>query len=182
VGAVRRILPALVAILAVAGCGHRQRSPALAKVRVSLSTPADLSQVEHKTVTVQGRVVPPTARVLVDGVQADVRRGAFTASVTLAGGANLIDVQAAAPRHPAAMTVLRVTRVVPVAIPHLEGSDPDDAVKDLQGLGLHTRVHRNGGLLDELLPGDPTVCFTDPAAGTKVRVGTTVDIATARSC
>ena len=80
------------------------------------------------------------------------------------------------------MTAVRVTRRVPVTIPVLRGYKPEDAVKRLEDLGLKTTTHRGGGLFDDLLPGTLGVCGTDPDAGERVRVGTTVDIEIANSC
>jgi hypothetical protein len=167
--------------LVLAGCGHRERTPALAPVRLALTAPRDLSRVESKHVTVDGTVAPPDARVLVDGAQADVREGSFSADVELEGGANVIDVQAAAPRHPAAMTAVRVTRLVPVTVPDLRGADPDTAVAQLKARGLVPAVH-DSGLLDSIFPGSASVCDTDPPGGERVRVGSTVTVRTGKVC
>ncbi len=171
----------LLALATVAGCGKRERTPALAPVRLVLTGPQDLAQVEARSVTVSGRVAPAGARVLVDGVQATVRGGSFTAEVSLSGGANVIDVQAAAPRHPAAFTAVRITRLVPVVVPKLEGLDPDDATDKLSDLGLKAEV-RNINPIDFVLPGTVGVCGTEPGADAKVRVGTTVTLLVQKSC
>ena len=75
----------------------------------------------------RGSVTPSTARVLVAGESADVDGGEFSATVALEAGTNVIDVQAGAPEHPPAMTALRVTRIVPVEIPSLDGLSPEEA-------------------------------------------------------
>lgn len=181
-GGVRRLLLGpLVLGLVLAACGERERTPALAPVKLTVHEPADLDEVEARTIAVRGAVAPPSARVLVDGAEAEVRGGEFSATVELRGGANVIDLQAAAPRHPAAMTAVRVTRLVPVAVPELEGYPPDDAVEALEGLGLSADV-RDAGLLDAILPGTVGVCSTSPGAHARVRAGTTVVVLTAKSC
>ncbi len=171
----------LVLAAGFAGCGDRTRTPALPPVQLVLSAPADSSSVQARTVTVRGTVTPAGARVLVQGREADVVDGRFSAEVELAGGANVIDVAAAAPRRPAAMAALRVTRLVPVRIPDVEGWSPEDAVSELEALGLRADLRRTG-FLDEFLPGSYGVCGTDPPTGTKVRVGTTVIMVVEKSC
>ena len=171
----------LLALVVVAGCGKRERTPPLAPVRLELTAPADLAEVDARTVAVAGRVVPADARVLVDGVEASVRGGAFSAEVALSAGANVIDVQAAAPRHPAAFAAVRITRLVPVAIPDLEGKSPADARDALEALGLGAET-RNINPIDFLLPGTVGVCGTEPAADTKVRTGSTVTLLVQKSC
>jgi beta-lactam-binding protein with PASTA domain len=39
-----------------------------------------------------------------------------------------------------------------------------------------------GGLIEELLPGEPAVCEQDPEPGTEVRRGTTVRVEVSKSC
>lgn len=165
------------------GCAEERRTaPPLARVKLSIDGPTDATKVDGDSVEVHGRVVPSTARVLVDGDQADVRDGAFSMVVALEAGPNVIDVQAGAPRHPAAMTALRVVREVPVEIPQLGGRAPDEAVQVLEDLGLRTRVESDDGLLDELLPGTEAVCVTDPGPGELVRTGTMVQLRTSKAC
>jgi hypothetical protein len=127
-------------------------------------------------------VTPADARVLVAGDDAGVDGGSFSATVALEPGANVIDIEAGAPRRPAAMTAVRVVRQVPVEIPDLAGEKPGDAIRALHGLGLQTKSEDAGGLLDGLLPGDPGVCETDPAAGEKVKAGSTVKVRVAKAC
>lgn len=177
----RRAPLGLLLVLALAACGARGRTPALAPVRVQLTAPQDLAEVEAPTVTVRGRVRPAGARVLVDGVQAASRGGEFTAEVDLDGGANVIDVQAAAPRHPAAMTVLRVTRLVPVEVPDLAGETVGDATDRLAALGLQADVDEINPL-DFILPGQRGVCGTEPEEGAEVRVGTAITLRVQKSC
>jgi Glucodextranase, domain B/PASTA domain len=177
----RRAAPMLL-ILALAGCGEAEREAPLAPVRLTLEAPSDLATVSDDSVDVRGSVAPAGARVLVAGEEADVHGGAFVKTVSLEAGANVIDVQAAAPRRPAAMTAVRVTRIVPVEVPSLSGLSPQDAVDALQALGLEADVESSGGLLDELLPGEEGVCFTTPDAGEEVRAGATIVVAVAKSC
>lgn len=171
----------LLALTLTVGCGKRERTPALAPVRLALTAPEDMAELDARTVTVTGTVTPASARVLVDGREASVRGGAFTAEVPLEGGANVIDVQASAPRHPAAFTAVRVTRLVPVAVPDLEGEAPADAADALEALGLQAEV-RKINPIDFVLPGTPGVCGTDPGTGEKVRVGTVVTLLVQKSC
>ena len=131
--------------------------------------------------TVTGRVTPAGARVLVDGVEASVRGGAFEADVVLSGGANIIDVQAAAPRHPAAFTAVRVTRLVPVVVPDLEGLAPAAATDRLEALGLEVEV-RDTNPIDFLLPGTVGICGTEPEVDTRVPAGSTVTLLVRKSC
>ena len=169
-------------VLALVGCGQRERTPALPAVRVELTAPADRAEVEARTVTVSGTVRPAVARVLVDGVQATPSAaGRFSAEVDLHGGGNVIDVQAAAPRRPAAMTVVRVTRLVPVPVPRLTGASVGEARGTLEGLGLEVEV-REINPIDFVLPGSQGVCGTDPGEGAKVRVGATVTLLVQKSC
>ena len=49
-------------------------------------------------------------------------------------------------------------------------------------LALELEVTETGGLLDELLPGDPAVCEQNPSPGDEVRVGTAVHVEVSRSC
>lgn len=173
----------LAPILLLAGCGgERRAAPALAPVRLTVDGPSDATTVDADSVEVHGRVVPSTAHVLVDGAEADVRAGAFSEVVALDAGPNIIDVQAGAPRHPAAMTALRVVRQVPVEIPELAGRPPAEAVQVLEDLGLRTQVSNDDGLLDVLLPGTEGVCVSDPGPGELVRTGTVVRLRTAKAC
>lgn len=171
----------LLMVALAAGCGKRKPTPALAPVRLELTAPADLAQVDARTVTVTGRVTPAAARVLVDGREATVRGGAFSAEVALSGGANVIDVQAAAPRHPAAFTAVRIVRLVPVAVPELEGLSVADATNALEALRLKAKV-REINPIDFLLPGTVGVCGTEPAADAKLRTGTTVTLLVQKAC
>lgn len=171
----------LLAVVLPAGCGKRERMPALAPVRIEVTAPADLARVDAPSVTVSGRVTPATARVLVDGVEASVRGGTFSADVPLSGGANVIDVQAAAPRHPAAFAAVRITRLVRIAVPGLEGLTPDAARGRLKTLGLRAKV-REINPIDFVLPGTVGVCGTEPATGAEVRAGSTVTLLVQKSC
>lgn len=177
----RRLLLLAPVVVALGACGGRERTPALAPVKLTLTEPSDRARVDDRTVVVRGAVEPASARVRVDGVEAEVRGGEFSATVTLSGGANVIDVQAAAPRHPAAMTAVRITRLVPVSVPDLDDYPVDEAVSALEALGLEADV-RDSGLIDSIFPGDAHVCATTPGTGERVRVGTTVTLVTGKTC
>lgn len=177
----RRAAP-FALLLALAGCGAEQREPPRAPVRLEVAAPADLARVSDETVEVRGTVAPPDARVLVAGDEADVSGGEFTLTVALESGANVIDVQAAAPRRAAAMTALRVVRIVPVEIPELEGRPTEDAVAALEALGLEVKLSDAGAVLDDFFFGEEGVCATQPESGTEVLVGSTVIVAVAGAC
>lgn len=165
---------AIALLLVVAGCGEEARERPRPPVRIEISEPSDLAEVFEDSVEVRGTVAPPDARVLVAGDQADVSGGEFSATVDLESGVNVIDVQAGAPQRPATMTALRITRVVLVEIPRLEGASPDDAIAALEGLDLVPQIDDTSDLIDDVFFGDKGVCGTDPAAGDQVPPGSTV--------
>jgi hypothetical protein len=165
-----------------AGCGSDRPERALGPVRLTVDGPPDGATVDRETVEVHGRVTPASARVYVGGDEAGVDGGAFSAVVRLDEGANVVDVQASAPRRAAAMTALRLIREVPVEVPDLKGQSQDDAVRRLEELGLRAKVERAGGLLDDILPGGRGVCRTQPAGGEHVRAGATVTVQVSKTC
>jgi Glucodextranase, domain B/PASTA domain len=183
-----RLQPVLViaCLAAAAGCGgggdkHVQRPPS--PVGLTVSAPNDQATVRAETVEVRGTVSPANAAVQVLGQRAAVSGGGtFTATVALQPGANVIDVMATASGRAAALTAFRVTRDVPVIVPDLGGKSADDVRKTLGDLGLKASVDESGGLLEPLLPGDPSVCTQDPGAGTQVRRGATVHVVVSKSC
>lgn len=178
----RCLLGILAAGLALAGCGDREFVPPPGKVVLTLDGPAADATVDDDAVEVSGRVQPADSTVLVDGDAVSVERGAFATSVELDAGTNVIDVQAAAPRRPAAMTAVRVTRPLRVPVPDVEGLRTDAAVDALAAAGLESEVEDISGILDTLFPGDFGACFTEPDAGDEVAVGTTVTLAVSPSC
>jgi len=179
----RLVLLACPLALAAAGCGSGGTpAPPHTAVRVSLSSPGDLSSVRSQNVTVTGTVSPASALVRVRGERVRVSGGSFTASVPLEAGTNVIDVFASAPDTRPSMSAVRVKRIVTVSIPDVTGDVPDQATERLAGLGLSAQVDRAGGVFDALLPGDPVVCETDPTPGTEVKVGTSVRLLVAKGC
>jgi len=178
------LIGAAVAVLAFAGCGDDggKRGTAPEQVRLEISAPADTAVVDGSTVDVRGRVTPSGARVRVLGRLAQVTGGTFTAVVPLAEGANVIDVAATARGRSASVTALRVTRDERVTVPALDGVVAGELEDELEPLGLRVEAERGGGLLDELLPGEPVVCQQEPAAGTKAQRGTTVRVVVAKTC
>jgi Glucodextranase, domain B/PASTA domain len=173
---------------AATGCGgsgdnsKRAQRPAPA-VELKVTEPADMTTVRSETVTVKGTVTPAGAAVLVVGQKAPVSGGgSFTATVPLEPGANVIDVMATAAGRTPALTAFRVTRELPVTVPDLGGKTVADVEKALAGLGLKPDVEKGGGLIEDLLPGDPAVCEQDPSAGTQVRRGTSVHVVVSKSC
>jgi hypothetical protein len=181
-------LLALVALLlpcalASAGCGGGAAPAAPAKaVRLELTAPADGAVVDSGKVTVKGRVSPAAASVQVLGEDADAGGGTFSAQIDLEPGANLIDVAATAPGRRPALTAVRVVRRMPVEIPDLDGEAVDAATERLEALALRVETKERGGLLDRLLPGELGVCGSDPAAGDRVRPGSTVTLEVAKGC
>jgi hypothetical protein len=181
-----RLLVALACLaVAAAGCGgddneRAQRPPA--PVELDITSPADLAVVRTDTVRVEGTVEPAGAAVRVKGERADVSGGTFSARVALDPGANVIDVIATARGRASAMTAFRVTRELPVRVPDLDGLAVEEAESELADVGLKPDITLRGGLIEELLPGEPSVCSQDPEAGTEVKRGTTVHAEAGKSC
>ena len=168
------------------GCGgddenRAQRPPAAVDLKVS--EPRDMATVRAESIQVRGTVAPAGAAVTVLGQRAAVSGGGtFSATVPLHPGANVIDVMATAQNRGPALTAFRVAREVPVDVPSLEGKSVDEVQDTLSGLGLRPDIEEGGGLLEDLLPGDPSVCTQEPAAGTQVRRGTGVHVVVSKSC
>jgi hypothetical protein len=184
-----RLQPVLVLAClaaAAAGCGGdgekpTQRPPAA--VDLTVSAPDDMSTVRAESVEVKGTVTPASAAVLVLGQRASVSGGGtFSATVPLQPGANVVDVMATASGRGPALAAFRITREVPVVVPDLGGKTADEARSALGGLGLKAEVEEGGGLLEDLLPGDPAVCTQDPRAGAQVRRGASVHVVVSKSC
>jgi hypothetical protein len=164
---------------AVAGCGgdggeRAQRAPLA--VALTVNAPDDGSVVRDEKVAISGTVEPAGATVRVLGREADVSGGTFTAEVALDPGANVIDVMATARGRGPAMAAVRVTRELPVEVPDLGGLEVAEAQERVADAGLELEVKEGGGLIDELLPGEPAVCDQEPSPGEEVRRGTTVRV------
>ena len=175
------LLIAAACPLVLAACGGSStsgRSP----VRLTIDAPGDGAVVRDGTVQVSGRVSPAGATVTVLGRSASVAGGSFTASIPLDAGDNIVDVMASAPASRPAMTALRILRELQIRVPDVTGDSPDDARSRLEEAGLRADVHESGGLLDDLLPTDPSVCDTSPSAGARVDRGSTVKVHTAKVC
>jgi hypothetical protein len=180
---VPRALPVLLAVLALAGCGGDDPPPPdPAAVRLTIEAPADTATVKEDTVELRGRVVPARAAVEVQGEAAAVSNGAFSKTVKLREGVNVIDVNATMPGRSAAFAALRVTYDPRVTIPDLSGVVDDEAADRIDALGLEPELEAVGGLFDELRSGPRRVCESDPPAGTSVDPGTSVTLKTAKSC
>jgi hypothetical protein len=162
-----------------AGCGD---SDPPTPVTLDIVSPADAGTVHERAVEVRGRVDPPDARVLVRGQPATVSGGAFRAYVPLREGSTVIDVGGYRSGATAAWTAVRVARQVVVTVPDLAGTPEDEAVAQLEDLGLRAQVVEDGGLLDSLLPTDWTVCASQPDAGAKLPKGTLVRLAVSKTC
>jgi hypothetical protein len=175
----------LACLVTAAGCGgddneRAQRPPA--PVQLDVNEPDDMAVVQSETVEVRGTVEPAGASVRVLGDEADVSGGTFTAEVALDPGANVIDVIATARGRSTAMTAFRVTRELPVEVPDLDGLQVQEVEDKLSETGLRPQIDQRGGLIEELLPGEPAVCGQDPEPGTEVRRGTTVRVEVSKSC
>ena len=175
----------LACLVTTAGCGgddneRAQRPPA--PVRLAVNEPNDMAVVQSDAVDVQGTVEPAGATVRVMGKSADVSGGTFRARVALDPGPNVIDVIATARGRGTAMTAFRVTRELPVKVPDLDGLTEQEVEEKLSEAGLRAQVNVRGGLIEELLPGEPAVCEQDPEPGTEVRRGTTVGAELSKSC
>lgn len=183
-----RTVIALTCLLAaaVAGCGggdeNDRAEQSLRKVAVDVDEPADGAVVQEDRVTVRGSVDPRGASVRVLGREADVSAGSFSVEVPLQPGANVIDVIATAPGRASSLSAFGVIRQMPVAVPDLDGLTVEEVQERLEPLGLQAEVSERGGLLEDLLPGDPVVCEQDPGTGTEVRRGTVVQVEVGKSC
>ena len=69
-----------------------------------------------------------------------------------------------------------------MTLPDLIGATQDDAIGQLDALGLRAEVEEHGDLLDELLGGDWIVCESTPASGTGVRRGARIHLVVAKGC
>jgi hypothetical protein len=180
-----RVVLILACLAAVAGCGGddgERAQRALVPVELEVTAPNDMAVVQSETVEVRGSVEPAGASVRVLGKPAETSGSSFRAEVSLQPGANVIDVMASARGRASAMTAFRVTRELPVEVPDLDGLEVPEVEERLADVGLVPDVSERGGLLDDLLPGEPAVCEQDPEPGTEVRRGTTVKVQVARSC
>jgi hypothetical protein len=175
----------LACLVTAAGCGgddneRAQRPPA--PVQLDVDEPNDMAVVQSDSVEVRGTVEPAGASVRVLGDEAEVSGGTFSAEVALEPGANVIDVIATARGRSTAMTAFRVTRELPVEVPELDGLLVQEVEDKLSEAGLRPQIDQRGGLIEELLPGEPAVCQQDPEPGTEVRRGTTVRVEVSKSC
>ena len=180
-----RTLLILTCLATAAGCSgddnDRAQRPQTPE-RLTVNEPNDMAVVQSDSVDVQGTVEPAGASVRVMGKSADVSGGTFRASVALEPGPNVIDVIATARGRATAMTAFRVTRELPVKVPDLDGLTEAEAEEQLADAGLRPQLNVRGGLIEELLPGEPAVCEQDPEPGTEVRRGTTVRAELSKSC
>jgi len=173
---------AVAGALMLAACGDDSPPGARPPVRLAIAAPADRDVTREPQVELRGTVSPASATVTVRGRRADVSGGSFRATVSLEPGTNVIDVMASAGSARPALTAIRVRREVPVTVPDVGGLAIRDARDRLRAAGLESVVEEDGGLFDRLLPGEPGVCETDPAAGDEVDPGTTITLRVARRC
>ena len=69
-----------------------------------------------------------------------------------------------------------------MTLPDLTGAARDDAIAQLDELGLKAHVEEEGDLLDELLGGDWFVCESRPRAGSNVQRGAEIQLTVAKGC
>ena len=170
-------------LLCSCGGGSDATATAVAPVRLQIAAPGDQSTVRDASVELRGTVTPSSARVTVRGKRAAVSGGAWSASVDLEPGVNVVDVFASAGRARPALTAVRVRRVVDVEVPDVVGFSADDARQELEDANLKPELQtEDGGFFDELLGGSPEVCQTSPSAGTHVDPESTVVVQLARRC
>ena len=170
---------------AAAGCGggdgeRAQRPPA--PVVLDVSSPVDDALVRQESVEIRGTVEPADAAVRVLGRAAEVSGGVWSLDIALEPGPHVIDVMATARGRAPTLTAVRVTRELNVEVPDLDGLAVREAQGRVGAAGLELEVEEGGGLLDDLLPGEPAVCRQEPQAGAQVQRGTVVRVETARSC
>lgn len=168
--------------LALAACGGSSSPATKPPVRLSVDAPGDGAVVRAGTVEISGRVSPAGASVTVLGRSATITGGTFSASVPLEAGDNVIDVMATGPSSRPAMTAVRILREITVRVPDVTGDSPSDARSRLEQVGLRADVRESGGLLEDLLPTDPSVCEVKPAPGTRVDRGSTVRLRASKVC
>jgi len=176
------LLLAAACPLALAACGSSSSTASKPPVRLSVDAPGDGAVVRDGTVEISGRVSPAGASVTVLGRSATTAGGSFSAAVPLAAGDNVIDVMATAPSSRPAMTALRIVREITIRVPDVTGDSPNDARSRLEQAGLRANVQESGGLFEDLLPTDPSVCQTTPAPGTRVDRGASVRVRTSKTC
>jgi hypothetical protein len=173
---------ALLATLALAGCGTQARPATTPRVQLELSAPGDGRTLRADTVEVTGTVTPSGAAVSVAGQAATVDGARFTATVALQPGGNVIDVVASLPGHRPAADALRVVRDMRVQLPSLAGYEESDAFDRLKGLGLRPVEKRDDNWIDRLLPGAVGVCATQPKGGTLIAPHAVVTVVVAKDC
>jgi hypothetical protein len=173
---------ALLATLALAGCGTQARPATTPRVELKLSAPGDGRMLRADTVEITGTVAPAGAAVTVAGRSATVDGTSFTATVPLQPGGNVIDVTASSPGHRPAADALRVIRDMRVQVPTLTGYEENDAFDRLKGLGLRPVEKRDDNWIDRLIPGAVGVCGTQPKGGTLVAPHSAVTVIVAKDC
>jgi len=173
---------ALLATLALAGCGTQARPATTPRVELKLSAPGDGRMLRADTVEITGTVAPAGAAVTVSGRSATVDGSSFSATIPLLPGGNVIDVTASAPGHRPAADALRVVRDIRVELPSLAGYEESDAFDRLKGLGLRPVEKRDDNWIDRLIPGAVGVCGTQPKGGTLVAPHSAVTVIVAKDC
>ena len=168
--------------LALVACGGSSSTATKPPVRLSVDAPGDGAVVRAGTVEISGRVSPAGASVTVLGRSATIAGENFSASVPLAAGDNVIDVMATGPSSRPAMTAVRILREITIRVPDVTGESPGTARSRLEQAGLRADVHQSGGLLDDLLPTNPSVCDMSPASGARVARGSTVRLRASKVC
>ncbi len=174
---------AIVAGIAIGGCGQTAKPRPVAPVQLTQLAPNDGAHVSSGSVTVSGSVSPRRSTVLVMGrtvtTSAD---GHFSTTAPLRVGTNLIDVIATNGRAKPAMTALRVFRYVLVAVPNVVGRAPKAAATAIRSVGLTPKVQGSSDPFNFLIPVSSQVCQQAPAPRTRVNPGTTVTLSIGKLC
>jgi hypothetical protein len=176
----RLALPLFALPLVLAACGSSSDAPRK-PVFLKMTGPGDGRIVREDSVEISG-VATRGAVVTVRGEPASVVGGAWSKTVSLDAGGNVIDVMASAHGRAPVMTAVRVVRQLTVRVPDVTGDSPGDARDRLAAAGLKVSVHEAGGLIDDLLPVDRIVCGTEPGAGSVVDAGAEVSVAVSKVC
>lgn len=173
---------AVLATLALAGCGTQARPATTPRVDLKLSAPGDGRMLRADTVEITGTVAPAGAAVIVAGRSATVDGSSFSATIPLQPGGNVIDVTASAAGHRPAADALRIIRDMRVELPALAGYEENDAFDRLKGLGLRPVEKRDDNWIDRLFSGTVGVCGTQPKGGTLVAPRSSVTVVVSTSC
>lgn len=122
----------ITAIDRVGNSSEKSYTVTLAPLMIAVTDPPDGFTTTSDSLTVTGTFAgPPNTRITVNGVEATLAGGHFSSQVTLALGANSIDIVATSPDGAATSTSLQVSRsngAPPPAITFYSPADGDTFV------------------------------------------------------